>query len=74
MLLYASKTQEIMFSTQRDKPDTPMTVLNGQSITICDKVNYLGVLVEHKLRFGNTCKLLSLRLNNACILPEILCT
>ena len=51
LLLNASKTQEIMFSTQRDKPDTPMTILNGQSITMCDKVNYLGVLVDHKLRF-----------------------
>ena len=50
-VIQCQQTQEIMFSTQRDKPDAPTTILNGQSITMCDKVYYLGVLVDHKLRF-----------------------
>ena len=51
LLLNASKTQEILFSTQRTKPDSPPIVLNGQGITMCDKVTYLGVLLDQKLRF-----------------------
>jgi len=34
LLLNASKTQEILFSTQRTKPHTPPIVLNGESITM----------------------------------------
>ena len=51
LLLNASKTQEILFSTQRTKPHTPPIVLNGESITMCDKVTYLGIMLDQKLRF-----------------------
>ena len=38
-----------MSSAQRDKPDTP-TISNGQSISMYNKVNYLGVMVDRALR------------------------
>ena len=40
-----------MFSTQLDKPDTPAVNLNGTVITLCDKVRYLGIIVDDKLRY-----------------------
>lgn len=39
-----------MFSTHRVNPDTP-AILNGQIIAMTDEVEYLGVLVDYKLRF-----------------------
>mgnify|MGYP001801116996 FL=1 len=51
LLLNASKTQEILFYIQRTKPNSPPIALNGQGITMCDKVTYLVVLLDQKLRF-----------------------
>ena len=51
LLLNPTKTQEMMFSTQLVKPDTPALNLNGTDITLCDKVRYLGITVDDKLRF-----------------------
>ena len=51
LLLNPSKTQEMLFSTKRDKPDSPTLELNGVNIDFCDNVKYLGVLFDNKLRF-----------------------
>jgi len=51
LLLNPSKTQEIMFSTQRAKPHTHTLLLNGTNIVLSEKVRYLGVLVDQNLRF-----------------------
>ena len=51
LLLNPTKTQEMMFSTQLVKPDTPALNLNGTDITLCDKMRYLGITVDNKLRF-----------------------
>ena len=40
-----------MFSTQYVKPCTPELVLNDTTIVLSDKVKYLGVIVDDKLRF-----------------------
>ena len=40
-----------MFSTQYVKPCTPELVLNDTTIVLSDKVKYLGVVVDDKLRF-----------------------
>jgi len=41
-LLNLSKTQEMLFSTKRIKPDTPAMILNNVSISFSDNVKYLG--------------------------------
>jgi len=51
ILLNPSKTQEMMFSTQRAKPHAPTLVLNGTNIVLSDKVKYISVLVNQNLRF-----------------------
>ena len=51
LLLNASKTKEMLFSTQRLKPDSPQLILDGTEILFCEKVKYLGIDIDHKLRF-----------------------
>ena len=51
LLLNASKTKEMLFSTQRLKPNTPKLNLDGTNISFCEKVKYLGVDIDNKLRF-----------------------
>ena len=51
LLLNPSKTQEMLFSTKRIKPDTPVLILNNVSISFSDDVKYLGVRIDDKLRF-----------------------
>ena len=51
LLLNASKTQEMMFSTQLVRPITPTLILNGTDVDFCDKVKYLCVTVDDKLRY-----------------------
>ena len=51
LLLNPSKTQEMLFSTKRIKPDTPAMILNDVSISFSDNVKYLGVQIDDKLRF-----------------------
>jgi hypothetical protein len=53
LLLNPTKTQEMLFSTKRDKPQSPALDLNGVKIDLCDNVKYLGVLIDDKLRFSN---------------------
>ena len=53
LLLNPSKTQEMLFSTKQDKPDSPTLELNGVKIDFCDNVKYLGVLFDNKLPFEN---------------------
>ena len=53
LLLNPTKTQEMMLSTQYVKPSTPTLVLNDTAIAFSDKVKYLGVLVDDKLRFND---------------------
>ena len=43
--------KEMLFSTQRLKPDSPKLILANTEILFCEKVNYLGVDIYHKLRF-----------------------
>ena len=40
-----------MFSTRRDKPDSPTLQIDGVNINFCNNVKYLGILVDNKLRF-----------------------
>ena len=51
LLLNASKTKEMIFSTQRKKPDSPPLTLNNTDINFCDSVKYLGIDIDCKLRF-----------------------
>ena len=57
MFVYAMSSKKIilvhqmLFSTQLVKPDTSALNLNGTVITLCDKVRYLGVTVDDKLRY-----------------------
>ena len=51
LLLNPTKTQEMLFSTKRDKPDSPALELNCVKIDFCDNVKYLGVQIDNKLRF-----------------------
>ena len=51
LLLNPTKTQEMLFSTQYCKPCTPDLVLNNTTIVLTEKVKYLGVIVDDKLRF-----------------------
>ena len=57
MFVYAMSSKKIilvhqmLFSTQLVKPDTPALNLNGTVITLCDKVRYLGITVDDKLRY-----------------------
>ena len=41
----------MLFSTQYCKPSTPHLVLNNTTIVLTEKVKYLGVIVDDKLRF-----------------------
>ena len=41
----------MLFSTQRLKPNTPKLNLDGTNISFCEKVKYLGVDIDNKLRF-----------------------
>ena len=41
----------MLFSTQRLKPDCPKLILANTEISFCEKVKYLGVDIDHKLRF-----------------------
>ena len=50
LLLNPTKTQEMMSLTQLVKPVTPALNLNGTDITMCDKVRYLGITVDDKLK------------------------
>ena len=47
----ATKTQEMLFCTKRDKPESATLQLDGVDIELCDNVKYLGVLIDNKLRF-----------------------
>ena len=49
--LNPSKTQEMLFSTKRVKPDSPKLQLDNVDIDLCDKVKYLGVIIDSNLRF-----------------------
>ena len=51
LVLNPSKTQEMLFSTKRDKPHSPCLELGGVNIDFCETVKYLGILIDHKLRF-----------------------
>ena len=51
LLLNASKTKEMLFSTRRDKPASEPLILNGTEISFCSSVKYLGVEVDDRLRF-----------------------
>ena len=41
----------MLFSTQRLKPDCPKLILANTEISFCEKVKYLGVDIDHELRF-----------------------
>ena len=41
----------MMISIQKTKPDTPNLVMNCTDIVMCSNVEYLGVVVDDKLRF-----------------------
>ena len=47
------KTEEVLFSTRHDKPDSPVLQIDDINIElhVCDNVKYLGVFVDNKLRF-----------------------
>jgi hypothetical protein len=51
LLLNASKTHEIVFTTQRICPEVPQLYLNGMSIDQSTSVKYLGITLDSKLRF-----------------------
>ena len=41
----------MLFSMQRIKPASPKLILANTEISFCEKVKYLGVDIDHKLRF-----------------------
>ena len=41
----------MLISTQRLRPASPRLILAYAEISICEKVKYLGVGIDHKLRF-----------------------
>jgi len=47
LVLNPSKTQEMLFSTKRDKPHSPCLELGGVNIDFCETVKYLGILIDH---------------------------
>ena len=42
------KTQDMLFSTKRDKAHSPTLELNSVQIDFCDNVKYLRVLFDNK--------------------------
>ena len=41
----------MFFSTKRVKPDSPKLQIDNVDIDLCDKVIYLGVIIDSNLRF-----------------------
>ena len=51
LLLNASKTNEVIFSTQKALPDVTHLTLDSTEIIPSESVKYLGVEIDNKLRF-----------------------
>ena len=51
LLLHASKTKEIVFTTRRETPDVPLISISNHTVPLSDSVKYLGVEIDSKLRF-----------------------
>ena len=51
LLLNPTKTNEMLFTTQRNPPDFEQLSLDGTVITPSTSVKYLGVTMDNKLRF-----------------------
>ena len=51
LLLNPTKTNEMLFITQRNPPDFEQLPLDGTVITPSTSVKYLGVTMDNKLRF-----------------------
>ena len=51
LLLNANEIEEMIFSTQCNKPDSPPLTLNNTEINICDSVKYPGIDTDCELSF-----------------------
>ena len=59
LLLNASKTKEIVFTTSRETPDVPLISISNHTVPLSDSVKYLGVEIDSKLRFSEQADVVS---------------
>ena len=60
----------MLFATQRLKPDCPKLILANTEISFCEKVKYLGVDIDHKLRFEDYVQRI---IGKECMLSKTFC-
>ena len=58
LLLNASKTHEMVFTSSREDPVVPSLILDGTVIPQSDSVRYLGIVIDKQLRFSEQADLM----------------